>query len=133
MSTKKSLDILIVDDEANNRKLLETLLGAENHRVSSAGSGEAALKKLTEQLADVVLLDLMMPGLDGFEVLQRIRANPQTRSVPVIMVTALDDDASQARMRTVGVSEILTKPIDRWALNAAIGRVAQRMVGGTAK
>lgn len=126
----KPLHILVVDDEANNRKLLETLLLAEKHQVHCVASGDAALQSLGERKPDLVLLDLMMPGLDGFEVLQRIRANPLTRSLAVIMVTALDDAASQARLTAAGINEILLKPIDRWALNAAIARVAQDLAGG---
>jgi two-component system cell cycle response regulator len=82
--------VLVVDDIPANVKLLEAKLGAEYFDVVTAGSGPEALRKVEEEKPDIILLDVMMPGMDGFEVCQRIKSNPATAHLPVIMVTALD-------------------------------------------
>ncbi|HEX5803669.1 MAG TPA: response regulator [Azospira sp.] len=115
--------ILIADDEARNRKLIETLLRAAGYQVRSADSGRGALDAIAAEPPDLILLDLMMPGMDGFEVVRRLKADPATRTIPVAMVTALDDEASHARLRAVGISEVIHKPIDRWALQACVDRL----------
>jgi CheY-like chemotaxis protein len=115
--------ILVVDDDARNRKLLETLLNAEGYRVICADSGRAALDAALAHTPDLVLLDLMMPDLDGFDVVRRMRAEPSVKSVPLVVVTALDDPGSNARLASVGVDGVLHKPIDRWAVRATLGRV----------
>lgn len=125
MSVSRTLNILVVDDDANNRKLLETMLAADGHRVRNVHSGQAALDALAEWQPDVILLDLMMPGLDGFETAQRLRVNPKTKPIPIVMVTALDDPASQTRLAAIGITDILAKPLDRWALQAVLKRVGE--------
>lgn len=118
--------VLIVDDDALNRKLLETLLIADGYASRSCDSGIAALAAIAEQLPDVVLLDVMMPGMDGFEVVRRLKASPTARGVPLIMVTALDDEASRLRLAGAGVDHILTKPVDRWELRARLAALFHR-------
>lgn len=115
--------ILIADDEARNRKLIETLLRAGGYEVRSTDSGRGALDAVAAEPPDLILLDLMMPGMDGFEVVRRLKADPATRDIPVAMVTALDDEASHARLQAVGISEVIHKPIDRWALQACVDRL----------
>jgi len=115
--------ILVIDDDSRNRKLVETLLRAGGHDTRSAESGKAALDAVATDPPDLILLDLMMPGMDGFEVLQRLKAGPATRDIPIIMVTALDDDASRARLAAAGVSDVITKPVDRWALQACVDKL----------
>ena len=86
-----SARVLVVDDIPANVRLLEAKLAAEYFDVITADSGAAALELVAEQPPDIVLLDVMMPGMDGFEVCQRIKANPQTLHIPVVMVTALSE------------------------------------------
>lgn len=108
--------VLVVDDDPRNRKLLDTLLRADGFSVAIADSGVAALAAVAASVPDLVLLDLMMPGMDGFDVVRRLRADANGGRVPIVMVTALDDDASRARLAAAGVDRVLVKPIDRWQL-----------------
>lgn len=124
MTTMKK--ILVTDDDPRNRKLQETLLRANGYEVRSADSGRAALDLVAAEPPDLILLDLMMPDMDGFEVVRQLKADPATRSLPIIMVTALDDDGSRARLAAAGVSEVINKPVDRWALQACI----EKLLGG---
>lgn len=96
--------ILIVDDELGGRKTLEALLKAEGFNLIFAASGAEALDKAAEFAPDLVLLDVMMPGMDGFEVCRRLRADPFLAEMPVIMVTALDDRDS----RLLGIEAVPT-------------------------
>jgi len=118
----KTPTVLLVDDDPRNRRLLETLLQADGYAVISAENGTAALQSLFNQAPDLVLLDLMMPDLDGFDVLRRLRAHPEFRTLPIVIVTALDDPGSDARLAAAGVDAVLRKPIDRWAVKAALKR-----------
>jgi CheY-like chemotaxis protein len=121
--------ILIADDDARNRKLLETLLTSEGYQVASVVSGQAALTAAVAEKPDLILLDLMMPGMDGFEVLRRLKAMPDLQEVEVVMVTALDDTGSRARMDAAGAAGLLQKPVDRWKLKEMM---AQLLGGGDA-
>lgn len=112
--------ILITDDDPRNRKLEETLLLANGYDVRSVDSGQAALDAIAADAPDLILLDLMMPYMDGFEVVRRLKADPSKSHIPIIMVTALDDDGSRARLAAAGISDVITKPFDRWALQACI-------------
>lgn len=108
--------ILVVDDNPLSRKLLNEMLRAEGFSVLNAASGGEALSTIAKQQPDIVLLDIMMPEMDGFEVVRRLKANEETRSTPIIMVTALDDEGASKRLANAGIDSILTKPIDRWEL-----------------
>jgi two-component system, cell cycle response regulator len=112
--------ILVVDDIAPNVKLLETKLTAEYFDVVSASSGRDALLMCEQDLCDIVLLDVMMPGMDGFEVCRRIKSNPATAHLGVVMVTALDQPADRLRGLEAGADDFLTKPLDEIALMARI-------------
>jgi signal transduction histidine kinase/response regulator RpfG family c-di-GMP phosphodiesterase len=105
--------VLIVDDERHNRQLLEVMLAPEGFHLLAACNGEEALAIVARQAPDLILLDVMMPGMDGYEVTARIKADPATTHIPVVIVTALED--RQARMigLTAGAAEFLTKPVDR--------------------
>lgn len=105
--------ILIVDDDERNIKLLETLLHAEGHKTITARNGKEALVLAVSEKPDLILLDVMMPEMDGFETVTRLKADPRTQPVPVIMVTALDDRASKLRALGAGAEEFLSKPIER--------------------
>jgi CheY-like chemotaxis protein len=112
MSTQHA-KILIVDDEPQNRKLLEAVLRPGGYETVSVASGEEALASIAQRRPDLVLLDIMMPGMDGYEVASILKADPATSSIPVIMVTAHADRAARLASLTAGAEDILAKPIDR--------------------
>ena len=114
MSANKK--ILVADDDSRNRKLLETLLGADGYVVTTVNSGQATLDAVASERPDLILLDLMMPGMDGFEVVRRLKNDAETRDIPIVMVTALDDSGSRLRLLAAGVADLISKPIDRWQL-----------------
>lgn len=105
--------IQIVDDDLRNIRLLEAQLKAEGHEIMTALSGNACLAQLKDRLPDLILLDIMMPGMDGFEVAGRLKQDARTKAIPVIMVTALEDRDSRLRALDMGAEEFLNKPIDR--------------------
>ncbi len=104
--------ILVVDDIPANVKLLEARLVAEYFDVLTAGDGYQALAICERNQVDLVLLDIMMPGMDGFEVCERLKANPKTSHIPVVMVTALDQSADRVRGLKAGADDFLTKPVN---------------------
>ncbi|AWN48749.1 PleD family two-component system response regulator [Methylobacterium terrae] len=115
-----SARVLIVDDLFPNIKLLETKLTVEYFDVVSAMNGPDALAVCEKGLCDIVLLDVMMPGMDGFEVCRRIKSTPTTAHLPVVMVTALDQPSDRLRGLDAGADDFLTKPIDDTALMARV-------------
>jgi len=108
--------ILIVDDEIQNRKLLETLLRPENYRTLTAANGAEALAMIARDSPDLILLDVMMPGMDGYQLAGILKAAPATSNIPIIMVTALGDRAARVAGLSAGAEEFLTKPVDRTEL-----------------
>ncbi|HBF32363.1 PleD family two-component system response regulator [Rhizobium sp.] len=108
--------ILIVDDVPANVKLLEVRLLAEYLEVLTADSGAKALELCATTQVDVVLLDVMMPEMDGFEVCERLKANPRTAHIPVVMVTALDQPSDRVRGLKAGADDFLTKPVNDFQL-----------------
>lgn len=104
--------ILVVDDVPANVKLLEARLLAEYFDVLTAGDGQAALAICEKTPVDLVLLDIMMPGMDGFEVCERLKANSRTAHIPVVMVTALDQPSDRVRGLKAGADDFLTKPVN---------------------
>ncbi|HEY7729332.1 MAG TPA: response regulator [Gaiellaceae bacterium] len=112
--------ILVVDDDQLNRAVLTRSLENEGHRVAAVASGEEALGFLRASPADVVLLDIVMPGLSGVEVLEELKADPSLRQIPVIMISALDDYESVVRCIEVGAEDYLPKPFDPVLLRARI-------------
>ncbi|MDI9849574.1 PleD family two-component system response regulator [Rhodoblastus sp. 17X3] len=112
--------VLVVDDLLPNLKLLEARLTAEYFDVVTATNGPDALKICERGECDIVLLDVMMPGMDGFEVCRKLKANPATLHLPVVMVTALDQTADRVRGLEAGADDFLTKPIDEIALIARV-------------
>ncbi len=104
--------ILIVDDSSTSLYLMENILENHNFMVIKAASGDGALKYLKREVPDLVLLDLMMPHISGFEVLEWMRANPQTADVPVVVVSAVNEEEALNRARKLGVLRYFLKPID---------------------
>jgi two-component system cell cycle response regulator len=112
--------VLVVDDILSNVKLLEAKLTAEYFEVLTASSGEQALTRVAAELPDIVLLDVMMPGMDGFEVCRRIKANAKVAHIPIVMVTALDQPSDRVTGLEAGADDFLTKPVDDLALFARV-------------
>ena len=112
--------ILIIDDEERNRKLLEILMTADGYEVTSAVNGQNGMQEATSNMPDLIILDVMMPGMDGFEVARSLKTNPLTQSIPVVVASSLDDVASRKRMMSIKVDAFLVKPIDRWELSRQV-------------
>jgi two-component system sensor histidine kinase ChiS len=117
--------ILLVDDDLTNLLLLEELLGSEGYQTDSATSGMEALEKSGTRVPDLILLDVMMPDMDGFEACRRLRENPQLQTVPIILLTALDDEASQIQGLESLADAYFTKPIRSNLLLAKISSLLQ--------
>jgi signal transduction histidine kinase/DNA-binding response OmpR family regulator len=105
--------ILVVDDEAQNRKLLETLLRPEGYVIECAASGSEALRLVAQNAPDLILLDVMMPEMDGYKVATLLKADPVTSNIPIILVTALSDRDARLAGLNAGAEEFLTKPVER--------------------
>ena len=117
--------VLVVDDILANVKLLEARLTAEYFEVLPAYSGKEALEICARERIDIVLLDVMMPGMDGFETCRRLKALPNTQHVPVIMVTALDQHSDKVQGLEAGADDFLTKPVDDIALITRVKNLAR--------
>ncbi len=115
--------ILIVDDEPRGRETLEALLTPLGHRLEFAGSGAQSLEQATALQPDLILLDVMMPDMDGFEVCRRLRLDPELGEVPVMLVTALDDKDSKFKGLEAGADDFISKPYDRMELRARVKTV----------
>jgi len=115
-----SSTILIVDDEPAGRHTLESILEGQGYHLEMAENGQEALEKASQLLPDVILLDVMMPIMDGFEVCKRIRNDPSLAEIPIIMLTALDDRQSFLRGLESGADDYITKPYDRHELRARL-------------
>jgi DNA-binding response OmpR family regulator len=112
--------ILVVDDNPQNVKLLADLLTVKGYEVNTAASGLEALAIIESELPDLVLLDIMMPGMDGYEVCRRIRQNPTTEVLPVVMVTALDPSQERTKGIEAGADDFLGKPVNQQELLARV-------------
>lgn len=118
--------ILVVDDNGGNRDMLGRRLERLGYRVGYAENGRRALEYLAEQAADLVLLDIMMPEMDGYEVLRRLKADERRRDIPVIVISALDELSSVVRCIEMGAEDYLAKPFDPVLLRARIGACLEK-------
>lgn len=112
--------ILIADDEYAGRETLQSVLEGEGYRLEMAENGMQAIEKAKRLLPDVILLDIMMPGMTGFEVCERIRNDPEIAEIPIIVLTALDDRESLLRALKAGADDFVSKPFDRYELRARL-------------
>lgn len=117
--------VLIVDDDPTARETLVAMLEGENYDLQLAKDGIQALRMLRQIQPDLILLDVMMPGMDGFEVCRRIRSTPQLAEVPIILLTALDDRDSLLKGIESGADDFLTKPADRRELTARVRTITR--------
>ena len=112
--------ILVVDDLDANRTILTRLLQKDGHLVDSVATGDDALRFVAEHLPDLILLDVLMPGTDGFEVCRQLKARPSTRLIPVVMITALQDSTDKIRGIEAGAEDFLSKPFNVYELRARV-------------
>jgi len=117
-STKKAT-ILAVDDTPENLDVVKGLL-SDDYIVKAATSGAMALKIIEKQKPDLVLLDIMMPGMDGYEVCQHLKANDETRDIPVIFLTAMEQTTDEAQGFELGAADYITKPVNPPILKARV-------------
>lgn len=115
--------ILIVDDDPLGIATLESMFHNQNFEILQAQNGASALKLANELMPDLILLDVMMPGMNGFEVCRRMRATPKLAEAPIILLTALDDRASRLQGIEAGADDFLTKPIDRQELRLRVNTI----------
>src|ERR1035437_2285836 len=108
--------ILVVDDQLQNIILLEGLLGRQGYEIIPAESGEEALEKLSGNQVDLVLLDVKMPRMSGFEVLTKLRADKKTRRTPVVMITAHNENEARVKALESGCNDFISKPFDQYEL-----------------
>jgi adenylate cyclase len=112
--------ILVVDDTPQNIKVLDAILSPRGYRVVTAQSGAEALQKVHDEAPDLVLLDILMPGMSGYEVTQRLRDHPVTRVLPIVMVTALGAQEEKVKAIEAGADDFLTKPVNQLELLARV-------------
>lgn len=112
--------VLVVDDEPSGRQTLESILDGEGYNIAMAENGMEALEQAKKLLPDVILLDVMMPGMTGYEVCQHVRADPLLAEIPIIVLTALDDRDSLLTALKAGADDFISKPFDRFELRARL-------------
>jgi len=117
--------ILIVDDDPTARETLVAILEGEDYQLELARNGMEAIQMADRLHPDLILLDVMMPGMDGFEVCRRLRSTPQLTEVPIIILTALDDRASRLQGIESGADDFLAKPVDRYELSARVRTITR--------
>jgi DNA-binding response OmpR family regulator len=117
--------LLLVEDDPDQRRLLERTLAAAGWRVFTAPDGEAGVAAARSQRPDLIVLDVMMPRLNGFQACRQLRADPETREIPIIMTTAKDQPADEFWGREVGADEYLVKPLDIRHLIAVATRLVE--------
>ena len=116
----KKAKVLVVDDEERNLRLMEAMLIPLGHEVLMASNGLEAIDMAVSQDPDLILLDIMMPKMDGFQVVQRLKELQEQRSIPIVMVTALKDVEDRVRALEVGADDFLSKPVDKTELTARV-------------
>jgi DNA-binding response OmpR family regulator len=123
--------VLIVDDERQNRQLLEIMLEPEGFVLSTAANGRDALALVAVEPPDIILLDVMMPGLDGYQVAAALKGAAATRNIPVILITGLDDHQARTLGRNAGADAFLSRPLDRAELCGRLRMLLDPAITGT--
>ena len=112
--------LLVADDNAQNRELLEAYLADDGHEMLMAADGPQTLELALQKQPDLILLDIMMPRMSGYEVCQKLKADPRTKSIPVLMVTALKEMGDIEKAVSAGADDFLTKPVHRLELKTRV-------------
>lgn len=112
--------VLVVDDDPRLLHIVAMYLGIEGYDVAIAADGEQGLAEVARQRPDLIILDIMMPGMDGIEACRQIRANPQTSDLPVLMFSALSGDEDVERARLAGANHLITKPFNLVGLGSVV-------------
>ena len=118
--------VLVVDDEARTLRLMEAMLVSAGYSVILAENGREAITKALMSSPDVILLDVMMPGMDGFEVASKLRANERTKDIPIVMVTALGEVKHRVKALESGADDFLTKPVDKTELLTRVKTLVEK-------
>jgi CheY-like chemotaxis protein len=118
--------VLIVEDDPDQRRFLERMIAASGWRVATAPDGEAGLTAVREHRPDAIVLDVMMPRLNGFQTCRRLKSDPETRGIPVVVVTAKDQPTDEFWAREVGADAFLAKPVDLRNLLDLLQRLTER-------
>ena len=118
--------ILVVDDEVNITQILEFSIGAEGYEVITASNGEEAIDKARREQPDLIILDIMMPKIDGYEACRILKANPLTKGIPVVLLTAKGRDIDKRLGYEVGATDYIVKP---FSPNKLVDRIHQLLVG----
>jgi len=126
---RDALKILVVDDEEHIRRILQFQLEKNGYIVVTAENGEVALRVVHKEAPDLVILDLMMPKIDGFEVCRRLRSDFQTNQIPIIMLTAKTEEQAMATGIRTGANQYLTKPIEPERLLSAVAEELAKVAG----
>ncbi|HSI13773.1 MAG TPA: response regulator, partial [Chthoniobacter sp.] len=122
----KAGTLLLVDDNAPSRNALGRELQRQGYRIVHASSGPAAMERVREETFDLILLDTVMPGMSGYEMLQWLKADPKLRDTPVIMISAMNETESVVRCLVIGADDYIAKPFDPVLLNVRIGAALER-------
>ena len=117
--------ILVIEDDPSSRRYFSFLFEKEGYQVSLASNGLEGLRMAKQENPDLLILDVMLPGLDGFEVCHRLRSEPATAKLPIIMLSAKGQDADKVTAATVGASALFSKPVDRRALLDAVRKLLE--------
>ena len=116
---------LVIEDDPDQRRLLKRMLGASGWRVEAAPDGEAGLQLAVEHRPDVIVLDVMMPRLNGYQTCRRLKAEPATATIPIVIVTTKDQPADEFWAREVGADAFLAKPVDMRQLLELLDRLTE--------
>ena len=114
------VNALVVEDENDIRQLLALDLAGKGHQVREAGNGEIALHRINEEIPDIIFVDIMMPVMGGFDLISKLKEDPATARIPVVLVTALSPHETRGQPRRFGVEYHLTKPWEPWALDSVL-------------
>jgi adenylate cyclase len=124
--TPEQFSVLVVDDIRVGRKVLEKLMRMQGYQVRSAEDGVQALELIRSQPFDLILLDILMPRMDGYQVLEKIKADPKLNHIPVIMISSVDETAPIIRCIELGADDYVTKPYNRILLKARIKQYVEK-------